>query len=144
MANRKHNNLEGWVRDVLDIKRHGGEAYDRFLDVLGELIDDCEGSHDDGGDTAEEDDGGDPIAGNTTEVASSDTSRRVSPARQTQRPAQGSGAGSVAASVLDRALDHLAGQERSEAIAELDQLRRDAMGAPMRGIVKPKAYDGTR
>lgn len=120
---KKHNNLEGWCRDVADIQRTGGEAYGRFLDLLGTLIDDCE-------DGVDETDGGCPAAGDTPAVDS-----RQPPLRETSdvgpsRPTAGSSDVGSPASVLDRALDGLAGPERVEAQRELDQLRMHSLGAP--------------
>lgn len=123
----RYHNLAGFMRDLRKALDNGDtEGYE-----LAELLIECDELIDsDGGGTPEEDDVSGASNGDTTDVESVDSARRVPAARPPQRPAEGSGPRSSAASCLDRALDYLAGEERSEAIAELDKLRMYSMGAP--------------
>lgn len=132
-----YNNLEGWMRDVTRLRESGGEAFDNFLDLFGALVDECEAVLDqDGGDDATD--------GDTLPMDGSGYPLRptgdVGPGGPTPR----SEARGTAASLLDRALDSLAGEERSQAQRELDFLRMHSMGAPRVAVAKENPNRGTR
>jgi len=135
----KFHNLEGWMRDVKRAVAEGDEIAYNVAELILELdglVDDEVGSS---GGGESEDDGGSASDGGTTEVAGDRRQLSLPVSGKPRRPAAGSKPGGTPASALDRALDYLAGEERSEAVAELDLLRMHSMGAPRVAAVKPRA-----
>jgi len=122
---KQFNNLAGWVRDVRNAIAAGDAIIDDVTDILLDLTED-------GGDGASEmDDTDNATDGVEIEMdgAERDVRQQVLPG--TGRPVAGRSSYGAAASRLDSAVDLLAGDERAQAIAELDKLRVHAMGAPV-------------
>lgn len=124
---RAYHNLDGWIRDVESAARsedaEGRQRWSRVVDFLEWALEEIEGPGD--GDVPEGDDST-PEA----EVDGSQLELRSALLEGPGGPAEGLRSVSPPASLLDRALDGLAGEERARAIAELDSLRRDAVAAP--------------
>lgn len=124
---RAFHNLAGWLRDLQAARRAGptgdGDAYGlwtAFVDEVEHALEEIEGAGD--ADDAED---GDADASDELdsqlELGGEDDGPRAS------GPVQGRSNRSAPASLLDAVLDRLAGDERAQAIAELDALRRDAV-----------------
>lgn len=129
---RAYHNLDGLIRDVESAYRSedadGQQRWTRWVDIVEWALETIEGPGD--GDLPEGDDST-PEA----EMDSDQLSLRGTDDTRPRGPAPRVRSVSAAASLLDRALDGLAGDEREKAIAELDALRRDslAVARPVKG-----------
>lgn len=126
----RYHNLAGMMRDLRKALDNGDQEGYEFAELVAEC-DDLLG--DDGGDSAEEDDGNCTTDGDTPEVDVSGAAVRAPFHARTGGPTPRSGDIGAPASILDRALDGLAGEERRQAQRELDQLRMHTMGASRPG-----------
>lgn len=145
MAKTLYHCLEGVLRDIANAQKHESEGDTdasavmcRLRDAWEDLRDDIEGppvADDGAADDAESDDRPED------ELAS---------VQLTFRPGDGGAAEGPAARshpvsggiLLDRAVDGLAGNEREQALAELDALRRDAVAAAELVTRAPKKVGG--
>lgn len=127
----RYHNMCGLIRDLRKALDNGDEEAYEFGELVLEALDLIE----DGGSGDATDDGSGATDGDTPEVDSRQQSLRLPGEGPAGRPTEGSAARSAPASILDRALDGLAGQERVQAQRELDELRMHSMGAP--GVMEP-------
>lgn len=143
MASAYHN-LMGWLRDCEALKKaEGGSAIrDRLAEVAEWILDDLVGEYEETPEPGDYDD--DATDGDTLAVASNVADVRSSADGGASRPATRSDARGAPASVLDRALDLLPREERSEAIAELDLLRMHSVGSSVRRACKPVTENKNR
>jgi len=121
----RYHNLAGLMRDLRKALDNGDQESYEFAELISEC-DELLETPDGGG----EDDGDDATDGDSSDVASNVIDVRTEVDARTGGPVARSQAGRVAASILDRALDGLAGAEREAAIRELDLLRMHSVGAP--------------
>lgn len=124
----RYHNLAGFMRDLRKALDNGDiEAYE-----LAELIIEVDGLVDeqatDGG--GEDDLPDDAVDGDTSTVDGGGAALRQEADARPSGHAERRLPRGTAASVLDRALDGLAGKERVEAQRELDLLRVHSVGAP--------------
>lgn len=122
---RAYHNLDGLIRDVesarLATDAEGARRWTRWVDVVEWALDHLDGDGDDpqGDDSVSEDE----LEGDEPQLSLDHVPRD-------RGHAKGSRDLGTPASMLDRALDGLAGDERAQAVAELDALRRDAVAQP--------------
>lgn len=129
-AKAKYHNLEGVCNDIKRaLDNEDWEVLERYLDfherVVAELTESVEAD-----DVEADDDSDDAPDGNQGDVACEGRQSRPEGGGVTGGPVPRRRGDGAPASVLDGLLDMLPGDQRAAAVAELDKLRRDSVGAP--------------
>lgn len=125
----KYHCLDGVTNDILRcLESEDWSAAERFYDAIARL--DAEMECD------ETDDAVDTPHGHSGDMASELASGGPQTAEALGGPLARSSGDRTPASLLDGLLDYVPGHLRAQAIAELDQLRSDALGAPAPGLKK--------
>lgn len=136
---RAYHNLDGWIRDVESAARsedgEGQQRWTRFIDFVEWALDHL-------GRTGEFSEGDYALP----EAALEGDERQLSLDHVPRDSGHAPGVRSIStpASLLDRALDGLAGEERAQAVAELDELRSLAVAAAAAVANAPKKVGGRR
>jgi len=133
---RSFHNLDGLYRDVEASRREtntepGGSAFERWLELVDIALNELDAREDV---APAEDDADDASDGDQSDVAGAlARGGEATTAALGGSLARSSGV-RTPASLLDGLLDYVPGHLRAAAIAELDELRRDALGSPERRV----------